>query len=117
MGKPGYNTGGRRRLSVKEVCRMNGNIIGHDTDVRIARAGRKTHQDGYKLTAEKTYREYGINGLLLYAIRLNRQFGYTEENVLSWVEEIISPDDKEKLLKLNLQKKADKQQGEDRDGN
>ena len=115
MGKPGYNTGGRRRLSVKEVCRMNGNIIGHDTDVRIARAGRKTHQDGYKLTAEKTYRKYGINGLVFYTIRLNRQFGYTKENVLSWVEEIISEKDRDKLLALNLQKKADTQQGEDGD--
>ena len=108
----GYKVGGRERLTPYRVGVRKIEYLCHETDVELALANKKPRQDGYKLTAEKTYREYGINGLLLYAIRLNRQFGYTEENVLSWVEGIISAKDREKLVSLNLQKRSETQQGE-----
>lgn len=117
MGKAGYKTHGKSRSTTGAVGRRKIELMCHETDVELARANKRPRQDGYRLIAQKTYKEYGIKGLIFYTVRINRQFGYTEENVLSWVEGIISAKDREKLLKLNLQKKADKQQGEDRDGN
>lgn len=108
MGRAGYNTHGRKRITQKEMCKLNGYIIGADTDKDIA--GKNKKKEGLATVAKKVYLKYGITGLNIYASNLNKKFpngNYTEEIILSWVKDIIKPEDIKKLKIYNRTNKTD----------